>query len=79
MLRHAQVTGMNNPVEEAACAEAGINMHIKNEDRGHCGWRGRALQTDLRDVLTKEGEISCWLGDREYVQEKKQEKSQVLT
>lgn len=24
---------------EAACAEAGINMHIKNEDRGHCGWR----------------------------------------
>lgn len=25
MLRHAQVTGMNNPVEEAACAEAGIH------------------------------------------------------
>lgn len=33
--------------------------------------RGRALWTDFRAVLTREGEISWWLGDREYVQEKK--------
>lgn len=44
---------MNNPVEEAACAVAGINRHIKNEDRGHCGWR---KWEEAGGALEREGE-----------------------